>query len=122
MLKVARPEGYDMRVLAQAYALLFLRHVQLKDAGGELTDQVAPAIAKFARALVFEQMKDGGWNYQGRPVHASFVTASVVQALLWARPVSDVITDDVLARAATALESNGRWVLRQNPLAPYTPG
>ena len=106
MMKAARPDGYDMRVLAQAYALLFLRHVQLKEAGGELTDQLAPAIAKFSEALVFEQMKDGGWNYQGRPVHASFVTASVVQALLWVRPVSDVITDDVLTRAAKALESS----------------
>ena len=106
MMKAARPDGYDMRVLAQAYALLFLRHVQLKDAGGDLTGQITPAIVKLAKALVMEQMKDGGWNYQGRPVHASFVTASVVQALLWARPVSDVITDDVLAGAAKALESS----------------
>ena len=93
-----------MRVLAQAYSLLFLRHVQLKGAGGELTNQIAPVIEQLAESLVLEQMKDGGWNYQGRPVHASFVTASVVQALLWARPVSDAITDDVLSRAAAALE------------------
>lgn len=106
MMKAARVDGYDMRVLAQAYALLFLRHVQLKDAGGDLADQVAPAMAKLAKALVLEQMKDGGWNYQGRPVHSSFVTASVVQALLWARPVNDIITDEVLTGATAALEAS----------------
>ena len=106
MMKAARVDGYDMRVLAQAYALLFLRHVQLKDAGGDLTDQIAPAMTKLAKALVLEQMKDGGWNYQGRPVHSSFVTASIVQALLWARPVNDVITDEVLTGAAAALEAS----------------
>lgn len=64
MMKAARTQEYDMRLLAQAYALLFLRHVQLKDMGGEMTDQVAPVISKLTRALVFEQMKDGGWNYR----------------------------------------------------------
>lgn len=106
MMKAARTQEYDMRVLAQAYALLFLRHIQMKDMGGDLTDRIAPAISKLTKALVFEQMNDGGWNYQARPVHASFVTASVVQALLWSRPVSDAVTDNVLSRAAAALESS----------------
>ena len=106
MMKAAHADGYDMRVLAQAYALLFLRHVQLKDAGGELTNRITAVMSQLTGALVFEQMKDGGWNYQGRPVHASFVTASVVQALLWVRLVSDVVTDEVLSRAAAAIESS----------------
>ena len=106
MMTAARTQEYDMRVLAQAYALLLLKHVQRRDAGGELTDQIAAVATKLTKSLVFEQMKDGGWNYQARPVHASFVTASVVQALLWARPASDFVTDDVLSRAAAALESS----------------
>ena len=106
MMEAARSNEYDMRVLAQAYSLLFLRHVQLKEAAGDLDNDIDAAITTLTQALVFEQMRDGGWNYQDRPVHASFVTASVVQALLWVRPVSNAVTDAVLSRAAAVLASS----------------
>jgi len=95
--------AYDMRVLGQAYALLLLCHVQLKDAAGPDESRIEKWIPELVEALRFEQMKDGGWNYQGRPVHSSFVTASVVQALLWAKAGKQKIPRSVFRRARAAL-------------------
>ena len=98
--------GYDMRVMGQAYALLMLCHVRAQKAAGDQEALVDQAISDLAAALVHEQMKDGGWNYQGRPVHASFVTASVVQALLWARTEGAKIPGKVFTRARSALATS----------------
>lgn len=103
-LKSARVDRYDMRVVGQAYALLFLCHVHAAKAGGGDRSSIERWISKLAKALAHEQMPDGGWNYQGRPVHAAFVTASVVQALLWARGEGAKIPKKVFRRAKEALE------------------
>ncbi len=99
----AKELKYDMRVLGQAYALLLLCHVQVKGAAGVEETLVDEWIPRLVKSLVFEQMTDGGWNYQGRPVHASFVTSSVVQALLWANAGGQKIPPAVFGRARDAL-------------------
>lgn len=105
-LESARVEGYDMRVLGQAYALLFLCHVHAANAGGDRRPDIEKWIPKLAKALAHEQMADGGWNYQGRPVQAAFVTASVVQSLLWARKEGARISTRVFRRAKQALKTS----------------
>ena len=102
----AKELRYDMRVLGQAYALLLLCHVQAKEAAGDEQTLVDEWIPRLVKSLAFEQMTDGGWNYQGRPVHASFVTSSVVQALLWANARGQKIPPAVFARARAALTAS----------------
>ena len=97
---------YDMRVLGQAYALLMLCHVQAKGAGGSEAALIDEWIPRLVKALADEQMPDGGWNYQGRPVHASFVTSSVVQALLWAKGRGHAAPPRVFGRARGALRAS----------------
>ncbi len=108
-MKPSREQRYDMRVLAQAYALLLFCHLGEK-APPTHRKSITEWTPRLAQALVFEQMRDGGWNYQGRPVHASFVTASVVQALLWARPriaqSATAIPREVFLRARAALTAS----------------
>ena len=105
-LKQAQVSEYDLRAVGQAYALLFLSHVKRQQAEGPDERSIGRWIQKLSNALVHEQMNDGGWNYQGRPVHASFVTASVVQALLWARSAGAEIPREAFRSAARVLEAS----------------
>ena len=102
-MATSRKIEYDMRVLAQAYSLLLLSHLRNQQPEHQKIQSIEAGIQQLTNTLVAEQMDDGGWNYQGRPMHASFVTASVVQALLWANNKNNPIDQQVLENAADAL-------------------
>ena len=97
---------YDMRVLAQAYSLLLLSHVNNQKPEHDRNNAIKNGMQQLTKSLIAEQMDDGGWNYQGRPVHASFVTASVVEALTWANGPENPIDRGVFRRATNALASS----------------
>ncbi len=103
MMKRHREVKYDMRVLAQAYALLLFCHAEKEGRAGIHATAIRQWMPRLVEYLVYEQRDDGGWNYQDRFVHASFVTSSVMQALLWARTREVAVSDDVLKRGADAL-------------------
>jgi hypothetical protein len=100
-LRASTEDVYDVRVWGHACALEFL--CQLR-ASGEHSKAVEERIPKLVSILVEEEIAGGGWNYAGRKQAASFVTAPVVQALLWARAGGFKVPDEVLHRARRVLE------------------
>src|SRR5262249_22798169 len=67
---------------------------------------VDEAIGGLVKTLLTEELAGGGWNYASRRAPASFVTAPVVQALLWARSQGEAVPDEVLERARKGLEAS----------------
>lgn len=97
---------YDVRVWGQAYALQFFCHLLDQKRAGGKASQIKDWVKKLAKTLVAEQLDDGGWNYATRRRHASFVTAPVVQSLLYARTQGVVVSNDVFDKARQVLESS----------------
>jgi hypothetical protein len=104
LLEPSIGEGYDVRVWAHASALEFLCHVRARKAGGEHTKELEAWIPKLVGALETEEIPGGGWNYAGHSAPASFVTAPVAQALLYARGEGARVPEGLLARARKILE------------------
>jgi hypothetical protein len=96
---------YDVRVWGHACALEFLCQVRAAKIAGDRARQVDDWIAKLIKTLVIEEIPGGGWNYANRRAPASFVTAPVAQALLWARSQGEKVPDEVLERARKVLEA-----------------
>jgi hypothetical protein len=99
-------DGYDVRVWGHACALEFLCHVRAAKIAPDQAKEVNAWIGKLVQTLVTEEIPGGGWNYASRRAHASFVTAPVTQALLWARSQGEAVPDEVLQRARTVLEAS----------------
>ncbi len=97
---------YDVRVWGQAYALQFFCHLLEQNRAGKRADEIERWVSKLATTLVAEQLEDGGWNYASRRSHASFVTAPVVQSLLYARAQGVVVSNEVFDNARNVLESS----------------
>jgi hypothetical protein len=105
LLAASTEDAYDVRVWGQATALEFLCQVrQAKRAGGRLKD-VDGRIPRLVKALEKEELEPGGWNYAGRSGPASFVTAPVAQALLFALGQKVEVSRELLDRAKRALEA-----------------
>ena len=105
LLAASTEDAYDVRVWGHATVLEFLCQLrEAKRAGGRLKD-VDAAIPRLVRALETEELEHGGWNYAGRARAASFVTAPVAQALLFARAQKFEVSREVLDRARKVLES-----------------
>jgi hypothetical protein len=96
-LQPSTENAYDVRVWGQSCALEFFCRL----GGGRVRD---PA-ARLVRTLAEEELRGGGWNYAWREQHASFVTAPVAQALLWAKSRSIDMPEDLLSRARRKLEA-----------------
>ncbi len=97
---------YDVRVWGQACALeLFCRLLKTNRAT-EFEADIKASVMKLTAALLEEEIEGGGWNYAGRRRHASFVTAPVVQALLFARAAGAVVPDEVLNRSRQVLQAS----------------
>ncbi len=106
LLRPSAEDAYDVRVWGHASALEFLCQVRAaKAAGGRLKD-VERWIPELVRTLAFEEIPGGGWNYAGRRRHAAFVTAPVVQSLLWARAQGVEVPAELFSRARRALEES----------------
>lgn len=101
-LQASTEPRYDVRVWGQAYALEFL--CRLRASGSPVRG--GGAVSRLVQALLEEEVPGGGWNYASRRVHGSFVTAPVVQALLWARSQGEPVPEGVFARAREVLESS----------------
>ncbi len=97
-------DAYDVRVWGHACALEFLCHARAARATGERAKDVEAWIPRLIRTLTDEEIRGGGWNYANRRAAATFVTAPVAQALLWARARGFAVPEDTLARARRYLE------------------
>jgi hypothetical protein len=104
-MKPSVKDVYDVRVWGHACALEFLCHVRAAKAAGDRGKQVDEWAARLVKTLVEEEIAGGGWNYANHRAPASFVTAPVTQALLWARSQGEDVPDEVLQRARKALEA-----------------
>jgi hypothetical protein len=104
-MKPSVADVYDVRVWGHACALEFLCQVRAAKAAGDRAKAVDEWIAKLVKTLVEEEIAGGGWNYANHRTSASFVTAPVTQALLWARAQGEDVPDEVLQRARKALEA-----------------
>jgi hypothetical protein len=96
---------YDVRVWGHAMALEFLCQVRAAKAAGERGAAVDEAVRGLVKTLLTEEIEGGGWNYANHHAPASFVTAPVVQALLWARSQGETVPDEVFDRARKVLEA-----------------
>ena len=96
-------DAYDVRIWGQAYALEFLCHVRATNQAGDHAMDVSQWIRKLVETLVAEEIAGGGWNYANHSRHASFVTAPVTQALLFASGMGEKVPAEVLDRARIAL-------------------
>jgi hypothetical protein len=105
-MKPSTRDVYDVRVWGHACALEFLCQVRAARAAGEQAKAVDAWVPKLVDTLVTEEIEGGGWNYASRQRHASFVTAPVAQALLWARSQGEKVPDAVLERSRKVLEAS----------------
>ena len=105
LMRASVEDAYDVRIWGQATALEFLCHVKAAKAAGERTKEVDGWIGRLVNTIATEELVDGGWNYASRERVASFVTAPVVQALLFARGQGFEVSREILDRAKKTLES-----------------
>lgn len=106
LLQPSVRDAYDVRVWGQAYALDFLCRLRAAEPSERLVRDVEAAIPPLVRALLEEELPGGGWNYAGRRAQGSFVTAPVVQALLWARAAGAAVPEEIFTRARRVLEAS----------------
>jgi hypothetical protein len=104
-LSASTEDAYDVRVWGQATALEFLCLVRGARKAGARSPALEEATLKLVRTLAEEELPSGGWNYTGRRATASFVTAPVAQALLWARAQGTPVPDGLFERARRVLET-----------------
>lgn len=104
LMRPSVEDAYDVRIWGHATALEFLCHVKAAKAAGERSKEVDAWIGRLVNTITTEELIDGGWNYAGRDRTASFVTAPVVQALLFARRQGFEVSAEILDRAKKSLE------------------
>ena len=99
-------DAYDVRVWGQCCALEYLCRLRAAKRLFDRREKVDSWIPKLTAALIEEELSGGGWNYASRRAHAPFVTAPVVQALLWAKAQGEMVPDEVLGRARDVLRAS----------------
>lgn len=103
LLTPSSENAYDVRIWGHAYALEFLCHIRQFKRAGDHAKEVDQWIARLVRTLTAEEIAGGGWNYAGHNRQASFVTAPVTQALLFASAQGEQVPAEVLDRARIVL-------------------
>ena len=108
LMEPSTKDAYDVRVWGHAYALEFLLLArQHKIASGPIQAKMIDVwIKNLIDILVIEELNGGGWNYANRKSAASFVTAPVTQALLFAHGQGEKIPPEIFQRARKSLEKN----------------
>ena len=103
LMAPSKKNRYDVRVWGHAYALEFFCQLRAAGRAGPARGAIDDWIPRLVDTLVREELPGGGWNYASRRRHASFVTAPVTQALLWAASRGADVPNEVLDRARRAL-------------------
>jgi hypothetical protein len=106
LMKPQRSNRYDVRIWGHIYALDFFCRLQQMDGFDELKTETKPHIQELAEAVIYQEIKSGGWNYANQMQHCCFATGPAVQALLLAKKQDIQIPDDVLHRSAAALSGS----------------
>ena len=99
LLEASTEDAYDVRVWGQAAALEYLAQLPKRP------KEVDGWIERLIKILAIEEIPGGGWNYARHDLPASFVTAPVVQALLYARGQGFDVPRELLDRAKKSLEA-----------------
>ena len=97
---------YDVRVWGHIYALDYFCRLDKSSGFKELKKKTEPWIQKLVDAVVFQEIKSGGWNYANQRSHACFVTAPAIQALLLAKQRGYSVPDKILSRGANILKAS----------------
>ncbi|MHC5111176.1 MAG: prenyltransferase/squalene oxidase repeat-containing protein [Planctomycetota bacterium] len=113
LMAPSQEDKYDVRVWGHACALECLCQIKLsqrlshdkKKANGTTNQarNIDAWITALTRTLVTQEIKGGGWNYANQRYPATFVTAPVMQALLWARKAGEEVPDETLERGIEVL-------------------
>ncbi len=103
LMEPSQEDRYDVRVWGHIYALDLFCRLKATDRIPNLIEEIEPWIPKLTKALLYEELETGGWNYANRRGHAGFVTAPAVQALLWSKQSGQEISESVFKRAAEAM-------------------
>jgi hypothetical protein len=104
LMQPSTVDAYDVRVWGHAYALAFLCELRAAKRLGEGEAAAQAWISTLVQTLATEELEGGGWNYASRKQQAPFVTAPVVQALLFAREQGELVDDALFLRARNVLE------------------
>lgn len=104
LMEPSKRNAYDVRVWGHIYALDLFCRLKKAERFSDLDDKLASQIETLTKAVLFEEIESGGWNYANRRAHAGFVTAQAVQALLWAKLMNQDIPDEVFQRSRKALQ------------------
>ncbi len=116
LMKPSRAGRYDVRIWGHIYALDYFCRLQAVDGLEELKSKTKPSLQKLADAIVFQEIKAGGWNYANQSRHCCFVTSPAVQSLLLAKQLGVEIPEEVFARSADVLEVSRK----ENSIFPYS--
>lgn len=103
LMQPIQSNRYDVRIWGHIYALDFFCRLKEHPQFDALRKETDPWLSKLVDAIVFQEIKTGGWNYANQTSQGCFVTAPAVQALLLARQQGIEVSDSVLERAADAL-------------------
>lgn len=106
LMRPSKRDAYDVRIWGQACALEFFCRWRVAKRGEEHVEQIDQHIRGLVGAILFEEIDGGGWNYSGQRRHAVFVTAPVVQALMWARAHGENIDPSVFRRSRQILNAS----------------
>ncbi len=103
LMKPSTEDKYDVRVWGHSYALAFLCELRAAKKLGSLEAEALRWIPTLVETLATEEIPGGGWNYANHKQPASFVTAPVVQSLLFAREQGEKVPDELFERARNVL-------------------
>lgn len=106
LMQPSAEDVYDVRVWGHACALEFLCHVRGAKVAADRAKDVDRWIPELVKTLAAEEIQGGGWNYASHRQHAGFVTAPVVQSLLWAKSQGFAVPAELFTRARRALEAS----------------
>ena len=103
LMEPSTQDAYDVRVWGHAYALAFLCELRAAKRLGARETAALVWIPRLVETLATEELEGGGWNYANRKQPAPFVTAPVVQALLFARAQGEQVPEGLFERARDTL-------------------
>lgn len=103
LMKPSTEDTYDVRVWGHSYALAFLCELRAAKKLGSHEADAVRWIPKLIETLATEEIPGGGWNYANHKQPATFVTAPVIQSLLFAREQGGKVPDELFERARNVL-------------------
>ena len=105
-MRPSKVSRYDVRIWGHIYALDLFCRIEKTKGFDSLQEKTKGKIQEMVDAVVFQEIKNGGWNYANKVRHCCFVTGPAVQSLLLAKECGADVPDEVLSRSVKVLEDS----------------